>query len=345
MNRRNVSFRLIAALLAAVGVVQACRGAARPAPIPTPLLAPTPTAPPIPTRIPSPTPLPSATPTITPSRTPTVTPSATATTTPTSTFTPPPTYTPVPTATRPPTLSPTPTSTLLPGQLTLTPSGGRSPKPQPGELNKLNKVANPNFTTGKYTFTAPDGRSIPNVPSEWLAWADTTYGPWPNYDEELDPKHHFPADWVSWHIWSIGANFRAGLYQKFTDLQPGAVYRANCWMFAYAGEDIKRIPATGFIKLRLGIDPLAGDSPNAPSIIWGIENANMIGSEANVLEDIYGPWDLFAPYTVIFTAPSARATLWIEGKTDFAYPMNSFWVDSCEMYAIGWASDFGMPMP
>jgi hypothetical protein len=207
----------------------------------------------------------------------------------------------------------------------------------------LNKIANPNFTTGQYNYTAPDGTVVTGVPAEWLPWADLSVGGWPHYEEEQHPAHHFvESDWASWRFYTEYSNFRGGLMQHFFDLQPGAVYRANCWMFAHAGAPGVGLPSEGYINLRMGIDPLNGNSPDASSIVWGITHANMIGSVANVPGDVYNAHDLFDPYTVMFIAPSSSATLWVEARTTYPFQRNEVWIDSCEMRAIGWAEDFGM---
>ena len=43
----------------------------------------------------------------------------------------------------------------------------------------------------------------------------------------MHPPHHFPEDWAAWRVFVLWDVFRGGLYQKFFDLQPGAVYRAR----------------------------------------------------------------------------------------------------------------------
>jgi hypothetical protein len=249
-----------------------------------------------------------------------------------------------------PTLPPSPTPTFTPAVPTPSPAmmsapvvSTQAPSGQRPALNTLNKIANPNFTTGQYNYTAPDGTVITGVPAEWLPWADLSVGGWPHYEEEQHPAHHFvESDWASWRFYTEYSNFRGGLMQHFFDLQPGAVYRANCWMFAHAGEPGVGLPSEGYINLRMGIDPLNGNSPDAPSIVWGITHANMIGSVANVQGDVYTAHDLFDPYTVIFIAPSPSATLWVEARTTYPFHRNEVWIDSCEMRAIGWAEDFGM---
>lgn len=216
-----------------------------------------------------------------------------------------------------------------------------TPIVEPGGIITDNKIANPNFTGGatasdQYVYTAPDGTEVPGVPAEWFAWADTSAGIWPEFGPEQHPAHHFPDDWQSWKIHATYSTFRGGLWQQFTDLQPGFVYSAWCWMFAYAGDlGGQGYPSTGWVNMRLGIDPFGGTDPDAASVLWSVENANMIRNVANVIDDEYDAYDLFDPYQVMFTADSATATLWIEASIDFAYPSSTAWVDSCAMHALG----------
>ncbi len=330
---RGVQLLLIAAVV--MLAVPGCGAQAAPQALPTTVAYITATPPPIPTAIPSDTP----TPTDTPLPTETFTPSPTATDVPTST--PLPTNTPLPTSTPQPTSTPLPTWTPAPQSAAPTSTPGQSSQPtstpvptdarsrKDGSLNTLNKIANPNFTTGKRTVLLPDGTSVNNVPTDWLPWVDRSYGVVPKYEEENHDAYHFPDDWVSWRLVADYSQFRAGLYQKFFDLQPGAVYRANCWMFAVAGQGVFGLPSDGYLNLRMGIDPRAGNSPDSGSVMWGMSNAAMIGNVANVIADKFTAYDLFQPYTVMFTAISSAATIWIEGKTTFAYPVNAYWIELC----------------
>jgi len=208
-------------------------------------------------------------------------------------------------------------------------------------LNTLNKVANPNFTTGKYNFAASDGTTVIDVPVDWKPW---TKGVWPQYYQEGNPQHIFD-DFAAWSFTTAYEKMQGGLYQVFFDLQPGAVYRANCWMFAYAGPGTAGTPSEGYVRMKLGIDPKAGTNVDSSSVLWGIEHANMLGTVANVFADDYTSRDVYAPYTVMFTAISPAATIWVWAEGDYAYNRSVVTVDSCEMRAIGWASDFGEPSP
>jgi len=210
-----------------------------------------------------------------------------------------------------------------------------------GELNTLNKIANPNFTEGEDRFVAPDGRVVTTAPHDWGVWAD---GAMPEYYQEGNPQHILD-DFAAWSWTLAGEVMNAGLYQQFNDLQPGGFYRATCWMFAYAGDGVPGTPSTGSIRLQIGIDPLNGEDPNAPSVIWGFEYANMLGNITNLFQDAYVAEDVYAPYTISFTAVDARATIFLRARGNDAYPRSSATVDTCSMYGLGWADQFGEPMP
>jgi len=211
----------------------------------------------------------------------------------------------------------------------------------PDELNTLNKIANPNFTEGEDRFVAPDGRVVTAAPHDWGVWAE---GALPEYYQEGNPQHILD-DFAAWSWTLANEPMNAGLYQQFHDLMPGGFYRATCWMFAYAGDGVPGTPSTGTIRLQIGIDPLGGEDPDAPSVIWGFEYANMLGNITNLFQDAYVAEDVYAPYTISFTAVDARATIFLRARGNDAYPRSSVTVDSCSMYALGWADQFGEPMP
>lgn len=240
------------------------------------------------------------------------------------------------------TVVPPPTETATATQIPATAT--QEPPPERPELITLNKVANPNFTAGGHADTMPDGTVVQNVPNDWLVWTratnpETGATVWPELYQEGNPKHIY-ADFAAWSIKTSFVALDSGLYQHKFDLQPGAVYQFSCYALVYSGDAIAGTPSTAPIYARLGIDPLAGDDPDAASILWSPWAEPRIGAEANVFADAYGPGDVYHRISVDFTAQSEEATLWIHGQSEFPTTASVLTVDSCQMRALGWEEQF-----
>ncbi|MDH7485218.1 MAG: hypothetical protein QHJ81_02960 [Anaerolineae bacterium] len=104
-----------------------------------------------------------------------------------------------------------------------------------------------------------------------------------NFDEWVgSPPRQVPAGWTpfvlegdlvfmkdvdtvfgapSLRMWSDGGTFRAGIYTRVGDVQPGVAYKASLgWGAPNAPDAFGR---------QLGIDPTGGTDPTAPTVVWG----------------------------------------------------------------------------
>lgn len=104
-----------------------------------------------------------------------------------------------------------------------------------------------------------------------------------NFDEWVDsPPRQVPAGWTpfvlegdlvfmkdidtvfgapSLRMWSDGGTFKAGLYTRVGNVQPGVTYKASLgWGAPNAPDAFGR---------QLGIDPTGGTDPTAPTVVWG----------------------------------------------------------------------------
>lgn len=235
-----------------------------------------------------------------------------------------------------PDVIPTPTPIVA---VTATPLPS-TPVPTLPLLTTLNKVRNPSFTEGQYTYPA-DGVLVNNVPAEYVPY--TLNGVYPDYYWQLDKRHVYDG-WASYSFAVKGRALQGGLYQVLYDLQPGALYHAHCMGFAYAGRDAAGYPSEGMVVMQVGIDPQGGTTPLASSVIWSYPQVNMLGSVANLEFDAYLPGDVFHSMEVHFTAVQERNTLFIQAVSQQAYDRSEVTVDLCRVHAAGWAFEFyGMP--
>lgn len=247
----------------------------------------------------------------------------------------------------PPNVTETPVVTEEPTQeVTVTPTAEVTEEvpEEHGELNTLNKIACPGFLCGVTDNAWNEG---------WEVWSETS--DWPVVMQEFNPQHILGKEQGQWAAGQfVFSNFkepaRFGVKQVFFDLQPGAMYRVNGWGFAYVSDNRPGcgtgLPSCGYATIQLGIDPLGGDDPESESIIWGIENANMLSALNNIwldpqTLDVYEPTDLYDPYTLTFIALQPVATLYVRIRADYAYPIATVTLDEFDMHAIGWADQFG----
>jgi hypothetical protein len=104
-----------------------------------------------------------------------------------------------------------------------------------------------------------------------------------NFDEfSGSPPRQVPAGWApfvlagdlvfmqdidtvfgapSLRMWSDGGTFKAGIYTRVGNVQPGVAYKASL------GWGAPNAPST--FGRQLGIDPTGGTDPNAASVVWG----------------------------------------------------------------------------
>lgn len=257
------------------------------------------------------------------------------------------TVTPPPSATDP---GPTAVATNTHTAPTVAPSATAIETPTPivrPALNTANKAACPNFQCqvneqGYFEQLGEDKIT------RWNAW--TRSGETPKLGHEYNPQHilvGWRAGQLEFNQFQNSANF--GLYQTFSDLQAGAIYRVTGWGFGFAGPgDPPGTPSKGWVKIWVGIDPYGGTDPDADTVIWSAENANMLGALLNVsncldMNDVYTPQDIYDPYGLDFAAISNTATLFIRVETDFAYNVATATFDGFTVNAVGWVEDYGLP--
>lgn len=228
----------------------------------------------------------------------------------------------------PPTATATPDPDVIPTPTEIVPPGP-APTPDPA-----NKIANPNFTQGSTAQIEPDGTVIEGVPTDWIAYKRGLDIEWPEYYQEGNPQH-IDADFAAWSLTAAWREIDGGLMQRFFDLTPGMTYVASCRAFAYAGDGVAGTPSSHVVTVRLGVSPTANEDPFSNRIIWGPEITPMLGAVTNVINDVYGPEDVYETISASFIAVQPEATLFIDAQSGYAWQRSAVTVDSCNMHATG----------
>lgn len=119
---------------------------------------------------------------------------------------------------------------------------------------KPDPCADPNNLTRNCRFDSFAGGGVPER--------------WTRFDEVGNPAFDQSGDSFappSLRIWSDGVPFTSGIYQQVPNVTPGRAYVAD---IGWAPAQINQKKQEG-IERMLGIDPLGGNDPTSPNVVWG----------------------------------------------------------------------------
>lgn len=118
------------------------------------------------------------------------------------------------------------------------------------------------------------------------------------------------------YIYSDKHPFDAGIYQIVTNVQPGVYYSAKVGQ-ALAAVDYGdgHNSRNGDIGRRVGVDPLGGVNPNAPSVVWGNEFHDL--NPALNIPDL----------TILVAAQSNRMTVFVRAIDHNSSGLSKIWFD------------------
>lgn len=130
--------------------------------------------------------------------------------------------------------------------------------PMAGAIGTCNDPGNLTFNCDFNTFAdvSTDG-NLRQIPEGWWYWIESGTPAFQVGQDSTNPP--------SLQVWSDGGSFRVGVYQRVNNVTPGATYLAGIDWAVYT-------PGDANIMKQIGIDPLGGDNPYAPSVVWSAEN-------------------------------------------------------------------------
>ena len=184
---------------------------------------------------------------------------------------------------------------VLRSMFTVIPAGAYDPNPANSQMEDVNPapgpitdaLLNPGFEGGHWWETHYGYQGNMPVPEHWVAWwnmdAVQDFG-WPELVRLIDwrenphyigPPARIRSDYRAFTMYRWG-KYQGGLYQRVTDLPPGA--RAEFSIYAHAwtcNDDPPPALSCGdpfSLWFKVGIDPTGGLDPWSPNIVWS-ENA------------------------------------------------------------------------
>ena len=113
----------------------------------------------------------------------------------------------------------------------------------------------------------------------------------------------------------------AGLYQTVGGIQPGARLRFSVYMQAWASQANDPFTSAGqpTMGMKVGIDPLGGNNPWSPNIIW------------SPVKEAFDHWELFSVQAV---ARADRVTVFTRSRPYFAIQHNDVYVDEASLVVV-----------
>ena len=236
------------------------------------------------------------------------------------------------------TVAPTATGILRAG-VVVTPSGAYDPNAannraedaNPTFLPITDALLNPGFEAGHWWWTHYGERPEMPVPQDWIAWwsMDTSQGfeapelvrliDWLDNPVYQGPPARIHTGNRAFTMYRWG-KYQGGLYQRVTNLPPGA--RAGFSIYAHAwtcNDDPPPAYSCGdlySLLFRVGIDPTGGLDPWSPNIVW---------SEDAWYRDVY---DRVGPVEATVGADGA-ITVFVFGQAKWPLKHNdAYWDDA-----------------
>src|SRR5690606_24826817 len=221
---------------------------------------------------------------------------------------------------------------------------------RPVQAQGGNLLQNPGFEAGVFTFNPDDYQwlalyptqredcktnqgqylqcNTANVPLSWIPWwiSQTPADPdWKNRMPEYKPArppfvNRIHSGNEAAQYFSFFGTHTAGLLQVVT-VPANSMLRFSIWGQAWSTIDdstISNQPTT--VNMRIGIDPLGGTNPYAPSIVWS---------------DYQQPYDVYSLFAVEAQAQGDKVTVFTISSPAEQRKHNDIYWDDAELVVIG----------
>lgn len=190
-----------------------------------------------------------------------------------------------------------------------------TPTPQPPVETLVDYLKNPKFDMGFTKVTADH-----TLPNKWKAWQKLSQTRM-HYEGEQHPTHFDPSA-VNWaaRFYTGYEALDGGLSQIIT-VVPGQTYKLTAEVFKWCTQEpVVDTPSQGVTVSVIGLDPMGGSDPFAPSVIWSFTN--------NMMDKLF-------MHDVVAQAVGDKMTVYLRGWAPDPFARNDFFWSDLKLYRVG----------